>query len=152
MRGDRLVDIVNMTHQLAGSLPRSSPLTVHTFSHFLPQSSSSVALLKTVDDLRPEDRPATEIMAREKFGANVRLTQPTLLSSIILTRVLSLFLLGFHFRCDAEPGALADYILALLKHNAAESELRVELGTQLEEFLEKGAVYVHHSLSHVPMS
>ncbi|KAF9651404.1 hypothetical protein BDM02DRAFT_3091413 [Thelephora ganbajun] len=39
--------------------------------------------------------------------------------------------------CDAEPGALADYILALLKHNAAENELRVELGTQLEEFLEK---------------
>ncbi|KAH9853210.1 hypothetical protein C2E23DRAFT_778151 [Lenzites betulinus] len=39
--------------------------------------------------------------------------------------------------CDAEPGALADYILALLKHNAPETELRKELTVQLEEFLEK---------------
>ncbi|KAI0336015.1 hypothetical protein GY45DRAFT_572451 [Cubamyces sp. BRFM 1775] len=39
--------------------------------------------------------------------------------------------------CDAEPGALADYILALLKHNAPEAELRKELAVQLEEFLEK---------------
>ncbi|KAI0639206.1 hypothetical protein C8Q77DRAFT_46053 [Trametes polyzona] len=39
--------------------------------------------------------------------------------------------------CDAEPGALADYILALLKHNAPEPELRKELTVQLEEFLEK---------------
>ncbi|KAL1952161.1 hypothetical protein VTO73DRAFT_1310 [Trametes versicolor] len=39
--------------------------------------------------------------------------------------------------CDAEPGALADYILALLKHNAPEAELRKELSAQLEEFLEK---------------
>lgn len=44
-----------------------------------------------------------------------------------------------HFlRCDAEPGALADYILALLKHNVPETELRSELNAQLEEFLEKG--------------
>ena len=40
--------------------------------------------------------------------------------------------------CDAEPGALADYILALLKHNAPEADLRQELSSQLEEFLEKG--------------
>ncbi|KZT74807.1 hypothetical protein DAEQUDRAFT_700859 [Daedalea quercina L-15889] len=39
--------------------------------------------------------------------------------------------------CDAEPGALADYILALLKHNAPENEMRKELAGQLEEFLEK---------------
>ncbi|KAL4243123.1 RNA-binding protein 26/27 [Abortiporus biennis] len=39
--------------------------------------------------------------------------------------------------CDAEPGALADYVLALLKHNAPEQELRKEMGLQLEEFLEK---------------
>lgn len=42
------------------------------------------------------------------------------------------------FSCDAEPGALTDYILALLKHNAPEADLRKELNTQLEEFLEKG--------------
>ncbi|KAG5719343.1 hypothetical protein E4T56_gene13301 [Termitomyces sp. T112] len=39
--------------------------------------------------------------------------------------------------CDAEPGALADYILALLKHNVPESEMRQELVVQLDEFLEK---------------
>jgi RNA-binding protein 26 len=46
------------------------------------------------------------------------------------------------FRCDADPSALADYILALLKHNAPESELRKELAGQLDEFLEKGASLV----------
>jgi RNA-binding protein 26 len=40
--------------------------------------------------------------------------------------------------CDAEPGALADYILALLKHNAPENDMRKELAAQLDEFLEKG--------------
>ncbi|KAI6153289.1 hypothetical protein BKA82DRAFT_1002466 [Pisolithus tinctorius] len=39
--------------------------------------------------------------------------------------------------CDAEPGALADYVLALLKHNVPESEMRKELTIQLDEFLEK---------------
>ncbi|KAF8168342.1 hypothetical protein B0H34DRAFT_56490 [Crassisporium funariophilum] len=39
--------------------------------------------------------------------------------------------------CDAEPGALADYILALLRHNVPESEMRKELAVQLDEFLEK---------------
>ncbi|KAG0697156.1 hypothetical protein DFH29DRAFT_991492 [Suillus ampliporus] len=39
--------------------------------------------------------------------------------------------------CDAEPGALAEYILALLKHNVPENEMRKELSSQLEEFLEK---------------
>lgn len=43
-------------------------------------------------------------------------------------------------RCDAEPGALADYVLALLKHNGPENELRKEMESQLEEFLEKGAI------------
>ncbi|EIN13581.1 hypothetical protein PUNSTDRAFT_140090 [Punctularia strigosozonata HHB-11173 SS5] len=41
--------------------------------------------------------------------------------------------------CDADPGALSDYVLALLKHNLSEAELRRELSAQLEEFLEKGA-------------
>ncbi|KAG5648152.1 hypothetical protein DXG03_006106 [Asterophora parasitica] len=39
--------------------------------------------------------------------------------------------------CDAEPGALADYILALLKHNVPETEMRKELAVQLDEFLDK---------------
>src|SRR6266850_2741640 len=46
------------------------------------------------------------------------------------------------FRCDADPSALADYILALLKHNGPEPELRKELASQLDEFLEKGAPLV----------
>ena len=46
------------------------------------------------------------------------------------------------FRCDADPSALADYILALLKHNGPEPELRKELAAQLDEFLEKGASLV----------
>lgn len=41
-------------------------------------------------------------------------------------------------RCDAEPGALAEYILALLKHNVSENDMRKELNSQLDEFLEKG--------------
>lgn len=55
---------------------------------------------------------------------------PDALSSSTLTRI---------FRCDAEPGALAEYVLALLKHNVPENEMRKELSSQLEEFLEKGA-------------
>ncbi|GAW09315.1 hypothetical protein F5879DRAFT_455844 [Lentinula edodes] len=39
--------------------------------------------------------------------------------------------------CDAEPGALADYILALLKHNVPEPEMKNDLKSQLDEFLEK---------------
>ncbi|KAG8220113.1 hypothetical protein J3R82DRAFT_1133 [Butyriboletus roseoflavus] len=39
--------------------------------------------------------------------------------------------------CDAEPAALAEYVLALLKHNLPELEMRKELTSQLEEFLEK---------------
>ncbi|KIJ21457.1 hypothetical protein PAXINDRAFT_173615 [Paxillus involutus ATCC 200175] len=41
--------------------------------------------------------------------------------------------------CDAEPGALAEYVIALLKHNLPESDMRKELSAQLEEFLEKEA-------------
>jgi hypothetical protein len=47
-------------------------------------------------------------------------------------------------RCDAEPGALAEYILALLKHNVPESDMRRELTSQLDEFLEKGNVFDAH--------
>lgn len=53
-------------------------------------------------------------------------------------------------RCDAEPGALAEYILALLKHNVPENEMRKELSSQLEEFLEKGAHYL--AIAHLSSS
>ena len=41
-------------------------------------------------------------------------------------------------RCDAEPEALATYVLALLKHDAPEHELRKEVTRQLDEFFEDG--------------
>lgn len=43
------------------------------------------------------------------------------------------------FRCDAEPGALSEYVLALLRMEKSEPEMRKELAEQLEEFLEKCA-------------
>lgn len=42
--------------------------------------------------------------------------------------------------CDADPEALADYVLALLKHDAAEPDLRKMFVSQLEEFLEEGSI------------
>jgi hypothetical protein len=41
--------------------------------------------------------------------------------------------------CDADPGALADYVAALLERDSSESELRPQLTAELEDFLEKGA-------------
>ncbi len=49
-------------------------------------------------------------------------------------------------RCDAEPEALAAYVLALLNHDAPEQELRKEMVKQLEEFLEGGALHSAHML------
>ncbi|KZW02091.1 hypothetical protein EXIGLDRAFT_760307 [Exidia glandulosa HHB12029] len=39
--------------------------------------------------------------------------------------------------CDADPEVLADYVLALLKHEAPEAELRTMFTKQLEDFLDK---------------
>ncbi|EJD04034.1 uncharacterized protein FOMMEDRAFT_106444 [Fomitiporia mediterranea MF3/22] len=41
--------------------------------------------------------------------------------------------------CDAEPDALATYIIALLKHDVPEHDLRQEVIKQLDEFFEDGA-------------
>lgn len=67
-------------------------------------------------------------MACKDVGANV----------CFLLCLFPHILTNFFLRCDAEPGALADYILALLRHNVPESEMRTELAVQLDEFLEKG--------------
>ena len=67
------------------------------------------------------------------------------LTSLLLVR--SCKPVSLLFRCDADPSALADYILALLKHNGPEAEMRKELATQLDEFLEKGASTYHLILS-----
>lgn len=54
-------------------------------------------------------------------------------------------------RCDADPTVLSDYVLALLKHDEPESQLRTGLEKQLAEFLEAGLsirliLLVGHSL------
>ncbi|KAF9513684.1 hypothetical protein BS47DRAFT_1485487 [Hydnum rufescens UP504] len=41
--------------------------------------------------------------------------------------------------CDADPEVLSDYVLALLKHEAAEAELRTMFVQQLQDFLETEA-------------
>ncbi|EJD55496.1 hypothetical protein AURDEDRAFT_109804 [Auricularia subglabra TFB-10046 SS5] len=41
--------------------------------------------------------------------------------------------------CDADPQVLADYVLALLKHDASEAELRDMFSKQLADFLEQEA-------------
>ena len=71
----------------------------------------------------------------------VRTLEP--MCAILPSFILHL-LMSFFSSCDAEPGALADYILALLKHNVPESEMRKELSLQLDEFLEKGVKSVHY--------
>jgi len=45
------------------------------------------------------------------------------------------------FRSDAEPGALADYILALLKHDKPEDELRLFCSSQLGDFIRDGTLF-----------
>ncbi|KAF8302590.1 hypothetical protein DL93DRAFT_2160767 [Clavulina sp. PMI_390] len=41
--------------------------------------------------------------------------------------------------CDADPAVLSDYVLALLKHNEPEAQLRTGIEKQLSEFLEAEA-------------
>jgi RNA-binding protein 26 len=42
-------------------------------------------------------------------------------------------------RCDADPEVLADYVLALLNHDAPEADLRKVFVSQLEDFLGEGS-------------
>jgi len=72
-------------------------------------------------------------MACQNPGTNVRF-RITIVSFCVTGPEQSFF----SNRCDAEPGALADYILALLQHSVPENEMRDELALQLDEFLEKG--------------
>ena len=43
---------------------------------------------------------------------------------------------GYFFRCDADPTALSKYVLALIKKDKAESELRDSMENQMEVFLQ----------------
>ena len=60
-----------------------------------------------------------------------------------------LFTFLLDFRCDAEPEALATYILALLKHEASEPDLRDELVKQLDEFFENGALVILFAIVYI---
>ena len=43
----------------------------------------------------------------------------------------------FFFRCDADPSALSKYVLALIKKDKPESELRDSMTNQMEVFLQE---------------
>lgn len=44
----------------------------------------------------------------------------------------------FSFRCDADPSALAKYVVALVKKDKSEKELKALCIDQLDVFLQKG--------------
>lgn len=44
-------------------------------------------------------------------------------------------------RCDADPGALAKYVVALVKKDKSENDLKNLCKEQLEVFLQKGGSY-----------
>lgn len=48
--------------------------------------------------------------------------------------------LCFLCRCDADPSALANYVVALVKKDKPEKELRALCADQLDVFLQKGNV------------
>lgn len=99
-------------------------------------AAQSVLLLRNISchDIRPSDGFSSEALAGQNSRANVSLLHEP--GNRAIHQLC---------RCDAEPGALADYILALLKHNVPESEMRKELAVQLDEFLEKGAFLSRYS-------
>lgn len=45
------------------------------------------------------------------------------------------------FRCDADPSALANYVVALVKKDKPEKELKALCADQLDVFLQKGMNY-----------
>lgn len=54
----------------------------------------------------------------------------------------------FIFRCDADPTTLAKYVLALVKKNRPEVELRETCKDQLEVFLQQSKLKTMCSLTH----
>jgi hypothetical protein len=49
--------------------------------------------------------------------------------------------LFFFFSCDADPSALAKYVLALVKKDKSEKELKAVCIDQLDVFLQKGKIF-----------
>lgn len=51
-----------------------------------------------------------------------------------------IFSFCLHFRCDADPSALAKYVVALVKKDKSEKELKALCNDQLDVFLQKGTL------------
>lgn len=49
--------------------------------------------------------------------------------------------LALFFSCDADPSALAKYVLALVKKDKSEKELKALCIDQLDVFLQKGKIF-----------
>ena len=52
----------------------------------------------------------------------------------------------FVYRCDADPAALSKYVLALIKKDKEESELRESMEQQMEVFLQENTITFIDSL------
>lgn len=49
-------------------------------------------------------------------------------------------------RCDADPSALANYVVALVKKDKPEKELKALCADQLDVFLQKGIHFIYIKL------
>ena len=50
-------------------------------------------------------------------------------------------------RCEADPSALANYVVALVKKDKPEKELKALCADQLDVFLQKGSLSLHSALN-----
>lgn len=54
-------------------------------------------------------------------------------------------------RCDADPSALANYVVALVKKDKSEKELRALCADQLDVFLQKGNAALNYTIFRNPV-
>jgi hypothetical protein len=77
-------------------------------------------------------------MAYNHLGANVRIPFPFFPFLSALALPLTICHQFRWNRCDADPQVLTDYVLALLKHDSPDNEVKNMLVTQLDDFLGEG--------------
>ena len=53
----------------------------------------------------------------------------------LISKLEPMYDLNYNIRCDAEPSVLADYVIALLKHDKEDQELIDLCASQLQDFL-----------------
>jgi hypothetical protein len=80
----------------------------------------------------------------EKNLPKVYVSPPSLLASAVDRRVSDSIRVCVRSRCscDADPSALANYIIALLERDQPFDELKTSCMEKLEEFLDKGQLQV----------